>query len=69
MGRSKYTFFQRRQRDDQKAHEKMLNMTIKRITNQNYSEVSPNTSWNCNQSKNVGVSTEKGKPSILLVGI
>ena len=51
MGRSKYTFFQRRQRDDQKAHEKMLNMTIKRITNQNYSEVSHHTDQNGHQQK------------------
>ena len=46
MGRSKYTFFQRRHIDDQKAHEKMLNLTIKRNTNQNYSEVSPHTDQN-----------------------
>ena len=38
------TFVQRRHRDGQKAHEKMLNSTnYQRNANQNYNEVSPHT--------------------------
>ena len=42
-----YTFLQRRQTDDQKAHENMLNINnYYRNVNQNYNEISPHTSEN-----------------------
>ena len=52
MGRYKQTFFQRRCTDDQKAHEKMLNITnYQRNANQNYNEVSPHTDQNGHHQK------------------
>ena len=45
--RPKQTFLQRRHTDDQKAHEKMLNITnYQRSANPNYNEVAPHTSTN-----------------------
>ena len=50
--RSKQTFIQRKQRDGQKTHEKMLNITnYERNANQNYHEVSPYTSQNGHHQK------------------
>ena len=47
MGISKQTFLQIRDRDGQKAHEKVLNITnYQRNANQNYNEVSPHTGQN-----------------------
>ena len=46
-GRPKQTFLQRRHTDGQEAHEKLLNITnYQRNANQNYNEVSPQTSQN-----------------------
>ena len=43
--RFKYTFLQRRHTDGQKAHKKKLNMiNSQRNANQNYNELSPDTS-------------------------
>ena len=45
--RPKQTFLQRRHIDDQKTHEKMLNIAnYERKANKNYNEVSPHTSQN-----------------------
>ena len=53
MGRSpNYTFLQKRQKDGQKAHEKMLNAAnCQRNATQNYNEVSFHTSQNGCQQK------------------
>ena len=51
-GRSKQTFLQRQHTDDQKAHEKMLNITnYQGNANQNYNEVSPHTGQNGHHQK------------------
>ena len=50
--RSKQKFVQRRHIDEQKAHEKMFNITNRqRNTNQNWNEVSPHTSQNGHHQK------------------
>ena len=48
MGRRpKYTFLQRKHRDDQEEHEKMFNITnYQRNANQNFNEISPHTDQN-----------------------
>ena len=51
MGRRpKWTFLQRKHTDGQEAHEKMFNIfNYLRTTNQNYKEMSPDTSQNGQQ--------------------
>ena len=67
--RSKQKFVQRRHIDEQKAYEKMLNITNhQRNTNQNQNEVSPHTSQNGHhqknlQTRNAGKGVEKRKHS------
>ena len=70
MGRRpKQTFLQRRHKDGQKAHEKMLNITnYQGNANQNYKEVSPNTGQNGHHQKNLqtinaGEGVEEREPS------
>ena len=71
MGRRlKQTFLQRRNTDDQQAHEKMINIAnYQRNANQNY-EVSPPTSQNGQNQKslqtiNAGEDVEKREPFLV----
>ena len=68
--------FKNRDIDDQKAHEKMLNITdYQRNAIQNYSEVSPHTGHNGHPQKKSTNNKcwrgcgEKGNPPTLLVGM
>ena len=69
--RTKQIFFQRRYKDGQKAHEKMLNIThYQRNANQNYNEVSPHTSQNGHhQTVNAGEGVEERECSYTVVGM
>jgi len=52
MGRRSETFLQRKHKDGQRAHEKMVNtINYQRNANQNYNEVSPHTSQNNHHHK------------------
>ena len=75
MGRRpKWTFLQRKHTDGQEAHGKMFNVSnYSRNTNQNYDEMSPDTSQNGHQQKIHRQMLERvwreGNPPALVVGM
>ena len=73
MGRRpKWTFLQRKHTDGQEAHEKMFNISnYSRTTNQNYKEMSPDTSQNGQQkiqTTNAGEGVERRQSSCTVGG-
>ena len=76
MGRRpKQTFLQRRCKNGQQAHEKMLNINnYQRNANENCNEVSPHTSQNGHHQNvykiiNAGERMDKREPSYTVAGI